>query len=85
MKVDLSLYSEESKKFAVEWYNKEGYKDRESAVAVLATITYAPVIVVTYWLGESLDYPEWLEKKVHSIMTFYKYTEIANKPKGCRW
>ncbi len=44
-----------------------------------------PCIVVAYWCGEAAGWPDYLKRSVDSLVKWYGYTEIKNKPLNCPW
>jgi len=84
MIADLGRYSEQVKTnvqqifLARKQFEKEKILDISDAFKV-------PCIIIAYWCGEVSGYPDYLKKSVDSLMKFYGYAEVKNKPEGCPW
>lgn len=85
MRVDLEFGALVNKPVVNRWWHTRGHLKPDDAVATMANATTVPCIIVAYWLGEITGYPDWLKKTVDSLVKFYGYTEIKNKPEGCPW
>lgn len=85
MKIDLDEYSSEHKLYAFKWYKEKEFIDPCLAVSPIAVMSSVPCIVIAYWLGEMLQYPDALKTKVDMLMKFYDCKEILNKPLDCPW
>lgn len=85
MIVDLNYGATVNKKFIQDWWRQRGKDDPDSAIGIMANATTVQCINVAFWIGEIEDYPDWLKKSVDSLIKFYGYTEIINKPEGCPW
>lgn len=81
MKIDLETYSA-NKKYIQDWATTKGASDPAGCIAILASVTFCPVIVVAYWVGEVSGWPPKVMQSIKSIKEFYGYTEIENKPPG---
>lgn len=79
MKIDLEAYSA-NKKFIMDWAVNKGGNDPAGQISILASITFVPAIVCAYWIGEATGYPDKVQQHIKSIIDFYGYTEIENKP-----
>lgn len=79
MKIDLETYSA-NKKFIMDWAVNKGGNDPASQIGMVASITFVPAIVCAYWIGEATGYPDKVQKSIKSLIDFYGYTEILNKP-----
>lgn len=71
-----------NKEFVQKWYRDHGNNEPAKVVSVMATATMVPCIVVAYWIGEITDWPEEIIVSIQSLIKFYGYTEIKNKPEG---
>lgn len=85
MVVDLNYGAKVNKKFIQDWWKDRGKDDPSSAVGIMACATGVQCINVAYWIAEIEGWPEFLKKSVDSLVKFYGYTEIINKPEGCPW
>lgn len=72
-----------NKRFVLQWYekNKKDYSPGQ-AVSVLAVSTMVPCIVIAYWIGEATDWHPEIIHSIQSLMKFYDYSGILNKPPG---
>lgn len=84
MKEDLARYSPEVKKLVQQIFLNREEKDRKRILDV-SDPNKVPCIIIAYWCGEVSGYPDYLKQSVDSLMKFYGYTEISNKPPGCPW
>jgi len=79
--IDIGTYSA-NKTFAINWFNTKGGKDIKRSVGQLASMTFVPCIVIAYWLGEETNWHPDAVSSIKSLIDFYGYTEIKNKPAG---
>lgn len=84
MKIDLN-FSNQNKEFLLKQYIDKKYVNHEYMVASLANEYNIPCIIIAYWLGELLNYPDCLKNKKDQLIKDYEYTEILNKPINCPW
>ena len=72
-----------NKPFVHQWYEKHkvDYTPSQS-VSILAVSTMVPCIVIAYWIGEITNWPPEIIRSIESLMLFYGYTEILDKPPG---
>ena len=82
---DLNKYNAERKKFVQDWVKRNGHIDITESVAIMAIASACPCIVVAYWIGEMFNWPDSVKKNVDSLMKFYRYSGVKNKPEGCPW
>jgi hypothetical protein len=82
MREDLGRYSNELKNNVQRLFLSKEQEDREKILAISDPFK-VPCIIIAYWCGEVSGYPDYLKKSVDSLMKFYGYTEILNKPEGC--
>lgn len=81
MTVDIDTYSA-NKRFIQEHFLAK-YKDNPGrAVGSIAQITHVPCIVVAYYIGPVCDWHPDIIKTIKSLIDFYGYSEIKNKPEG---
>lgn len=85
MRVDLDYGAKMNKKFVQDWWKSKGKNDPDIAVSIMAIALNVQCINVAFWIAEVEDYPDWLKKSVDSLIKFYGYTKIINKPKECPW
>lgn len=85
MREDFAKYSRERKEFVQRWTLENTHVDRSSIISIMAQSSACPCIIVAYWIGEVLDWPEDIKKSVDRLIEFYGYTELLNKPKGSPW
>lgn len=85
MKLNILDISPEHKTYSIRWYQEKQVENLSLAVSLIANMSSVPCIIVAYWLGELLDYPESLKTTVDRLMKFYAYTEILGKPVNCPW
>ena len=85
MIADLTYGADKNKELVQRWWKDKGKRDPVSAVSIMANSTTVPCINIAYWIAEVEGYPEWLKKSVDSLMEFYRYSEVINKPEGCPW
>lgn len=81
MTIDLETYSA-NKKFVIDWFNTKGGKDIKRTIGMMATATFVPCIVIAYWLGEETNWHPDTISSIKSLVDFYGYTNIQNKPLG---
>lgn len=81
MHIDLGAY-EGSKNLIVNWLSGRDPKDLMHNISKIAVSTHCPCIVVAYFAGDALGWTEELVKHIKSLIEFYGYSEIANKPEG---
>lgn len=81
MRIDLDTYSV-NKKFCIDWFNSKGGKDIKRSVGMLASMTHVPCIAIAYWLGEETNWHPDAISSIKSLVDFYGYTTIENKPQG---
>lgn len=84
MKIDLNFGSQ-NKEYLLKQFQKKQYKSLSESIAFLANEYFIPCIIITYWLGELLNYPPELEIKKDQFIRDYDYKEILNKPINCPW
>lgn len=81
MQIDLSSY-EASKKVIVSWLSSRKNRDLMYNISMASVITSCPCIVVAYFAGEAFGWTEELDTYIKSLIKFYGYTSIVNKPEG---
>ena len=81
---DLSRFSKELKENVQRLFLSKSQEDREKILSI-ADPYKVPCIIIAYWCGEAAGWPDYLKKSVDSLVKFYGYTEIKNKPEGCPW
>ena len=79
MTIDLATY-DVNKTFCINWFNTKGGKDIKRSVGQLASMTFVPCIVIAYWLGEATEWHPDAISSIKSLIDFYGYTDIQNKP-----
>lgn len=82
MKEDFAKYSQDRKEFVQKWVLKNAHEEPSMAIAVMAQTTSVPCIIVAFWIGEVLNWPDKVKENVDSLIKFYGYTELLNKPEG---
>jgi hypothetical protein len=82
MRIDIDSYKL-NKWFVRQWWekNKREYTPGK-AVSTLAVSTMVPCVVIAYWIGELTEWPPEMVVHVKTLMDFYGYTKILNKPPG---
>lgn len=70
---------------SLRWYKDNGQDNPCNAVAIISSISPIPCIVIAYWLGELLGYPDDLKAKVEMLTKYYEYKQILGKPIDCPW
>lgn len=81
---DLDKYSKTLKLVTQKMFLRRDEIDRQRILEISDSIK-VPCIVMVIWCGEVSEYPEYLEKSFHSLIKFYRYTEIKNMPPDCPW
>lgn len=81
MTLDCSKY-EASRKTVENLFLSKFKDDPKRAVGMIASITFVPCIVVAYYIGPLCDWHPDLQASMKSLIDFYGYTEIENKPEG---
>lgn len=81
MTIDLDNYIT-NKKFVIDWFREKGHGDISSSVSTLAFYTFVPCIAISYWIGEETGWPPEAISSIKSLIDFYGYTKILNKPEG---
>lgn len=56
--------------------------DPSRAIGQLAAVTGVPCIVIAYYIGPLCNWHPDLIKSIKSLVDFYGYSEIENKPEG---
>lgn len=85
MRADINYGATANKRFVQEWWINGGKIYTVSALGIMANATNVPCIIIAFWIGEIEGYPDWLKKSINTLIDFYGYTEIINKPEGCPW
>lgn len=81
MTIDIERYSI-NRKFIQDWYLVKGVDDPKRAIALLASMTSVPCIVVAYYIGEVSAWRPEVVQSIQTFIDFYGYTKIENKPEG---
>jgi hypothetical protein len=81
IRIDLDLYKR-NKPFATEWFLKYGRDDIGYSVANLAVMTMCPCVVTAFWVAEATGWREDAVEHIRTIIKFYGYSDILNKPDG---
>jgi len=79
--IDLATF-DVNKAFCINWFNTKGGKDIKRSVGALASMTFVPCIVIAYWIGEETNWHPDALNSIRSLIDFYGYTNIENKPPG---
>ncbi len=86
MTVDLEYCGRVNKAYVFKWWKDHEGTDRSFAISILAGITTIPCITIAYWLGEANGWESAdLKDSVDTLIAFYGYNNIVNKPEGCPW
>lgn len=80
VKIDLSRY-EASKKYAQDMITTRYKDDIPRGIAMIASVTHCPAIVVAYYCGEVVGW-DAVAGTIKSLVDFYGYSEIEGKPEG---
>jgi hypothetical protein len=83
MIADISYGAVMNKKFVQDWYLDKGKDFGPSCIGIMANATGVPCINISFWIGEVTDWPEWIVKTIESLIKFYGYTNVTNKPDRC--
>lgn len=81
MTIDIDTYSA-NKDFIQKHFLSRYQNDPSRAVGQLASVTHVPCIVVAYYIGPLCDWHPDLINTIKSLISFYGYTDIQNKPEG---
>lgn len=81
MTIDLETYSL-SKKLVQDRYLDRYKGDPRRAITQISSGTMIPCIVIAYYIGPVCDWHPDLVSNIKSLIDFYGYTEILNKPEG---
>ncbi len=81
MTIDLSVYIV-NKKNVISYFNSRGGKNISRSIGMMASATSCPAIVIAYWIGEETGWPKEVIEHIKSLIDFYGYTRILNKPDG---
>ena len=82
MKIDLNKYA--INRSLVQGYygkNKGGFADIAKIIAVYASATHCPSVVLAFYLAEDLGYTPELRTVIDRLIAFYGYTEISGQSK----
>lgn len=72
-----------NKKFIQDMYLNAGAGTHlGTLISSLACCTMCPCIVVAYWVGEVSNWHPDTVNSIKTLMKFYGYTNILNKPDG---
>lgn len=82
MKIDINKYRS-SKEIVQRWYLTKGNDDLNQAIPTAACFTGIPCLVIIFYLADILGWDDFLVDRANSLIDFYGYTEILNKPDGC--
>jgi hypothetical protein len=64
------------------WYLRDK-GDPSKLLSPIANATMVPCIVIAYYIGEIDGWSPEIRRSIESLMKFYGYTEIQNKPDNC--
>lgn len=81
MTVNIDTYSA-NKKFIQDLFLNRYKDDPSRAISQISAVTFVPCIVVAYYIGEVSDWHPDVIKTIKSLISFYGYTRIDNKPEG---
>lgn len=81
MIIDIEAYTA-SKSIVINYYEGKGGKDARRSISMGASITHCPAVVVAYWIGDHAGWTPEIIQTIKSLIDFYGYTEIQNKPEG---
>lgn len=81
MIVDLNHYLV-NKPFIQNWYAEHGKDNPREVVSLFAPATHCPVIVLAFYISESVGFIPELVLQIESLIKFYGYTQIKNQPEN---
>lgn len=81
MRIDLETYSAR-REYIHSMYESKYKGDTNRAIGSLAAITMVPCIVIAFYLAEIEGFTPDLIKSINSLIDFYGYSEIQNKPEN---
>lgn len=82
MTIDIGTY-DASKRTVIMWFRSKGGSDIKRTISMMSFTTMVPCLVIAYWLGEETKWQDPVaEEHIKSLIAFYRYTNILNKPPG---
>ena len=71
-----------SKKDLIELVLKQNNRNILQAISLVSVCTHVPVVVVLFFVGEELNWPEDILKNIELIKKFYSYKNIGGIPES---
>ena len=84
MTIDLNNYSE-LLKVAVQRHFLNRTDEAKKRILEISGPFAVPCIAIVFWCGEVSNWPDYLKISHDSLMEFYGYEKIVNKPENCPW
>jgi hypothetical protein len=73
------------KSFIQFWFLAHSKDDPVYATSFLSCVLYTPIIVVAFYVSESVGWSQETLDEIDKHVNFFGYKEILGIPEGCPW